>query len=386
MKRVFALALSLVAVAAAAQTAPTTPPPTDSSSTTAPAATTTAAAPNGTAPAATANNPLAKAVQARTPEEQANQSGVQLITTLDHYLGMGTFVDARYYSSLSAYLTVIPQYLFSIGKQRMVASATLRGAFEYTLPDADTGRRWSTFDTALGLSAPAFFRETALTGISFSPSIGLTIPTSLESWNAKMITAFRVGVTASRSVKTVDFRLSVSGSASIYANQFSGTSAPTGEAAQTANTTEGVTKIICRNNETYCGYAGMNPAFSFSAGGQVQWRATGSLLFYVGYTYIRGWRYAANVAVDQYTPKAVSDNGNPVARVGMGSFDRTSAYFGGSYQLNEHYSLDLGVSNVQTPYTIDPVSGKWSPRFPFLSFGTWADNATSIYFTLSAAY
>jgi hypothetical protein len=84
---------------------------------------------------------------------------------------------------------------------------------------------------------------------------------------------------------------------------------------------------------------------------------------------------------DEFTPKALDDNGNPVARVGLGSFDRTSAFFGASYQLNEHYSLDLGTSTVQTPLT--PTG---QVRFPFLSFGTWADNNTSIYFTLTAAY
>ena len=71
-----------------------------------------------------------------------------------------------------------------------------------------------------------------------------------------------------------------------------------------------------------------------------------------------------------------------MASTGYGRGDRTSAYFGGSYQLNEHYSLDLGVSTIQTPLHADNVH----VRFPFLSLGSWADNGTSIYFTLSAAY
>jgi long-subunit fatty acid transport protein len=117
------------------------------------------------------------------------------------------------------------------------------------------------------------------------------------------------------------------------------------------------------------------------AGGQVQWRATGSFLLYAGYTYIKVWRNPATETVDAYTPKANDVNGNPVAKPGAGEFDRTSAFVGASYQLNEHYSIDLGVSTIQTPLT--PTG---QVRFPFLSFGTWADNATSVYFSLYAAY
>ncbi|MBL8910306.1 MAG: hypothetical protein JNM17_06350 [Archangium sp.] len=380
MKRFSSLVLSLVAAASLAQTpapAPTTPAA-PASSDGQPAATTTAT-PNGQP--APANNPLAKAVQARTPEEQANQSGIQLITTLDHYLGMGTFVDARYYSSLTGWLTIIPQYLFGIGKQRLVASATIRLVYEYTLPDVETGRRFSWWDLAVGVSAPAFFRDTALTGIAFTPSLGLTIPSTIESINAGLIGTLRGGITASRSIKVFDFRANVSGSASVFGQPVNGYRNPTLNGGQLPTDGNGNLLLVCRPGEQLCGVSNNNTAFTISAGGQVQWRATGSLLFYVGYTYIRAWRYSANTVKDEFTPKALDSNGNPVSRVGMGSFDRTSAFFGGSYQLNEHYSLDLGVSNVQTPLT--PTG---QVRFPFLSFGTWADNATSIYFTLTAAY
>jgi len=379
-KALAALMISLLVPTAALAEDPapssTTPAPATSSATPTPAATATAAVKKDDKSA------LANAVQARTPEEQAAQSGFQLITSLDHYLGAGTFVDARYYSSLSAWLTVIPQFLFGIGKQRLVASATLRGSYEYTLPDTETGRRWSVGDISVGVSAPAFFKETKLTNIAFSPSVGLTIPTSPESWNAGLITALRAGITASRSVKTVDFRANIGASASIFGQPTSGyrnaNISGTGTVPRDSN---GNLLAVCRVGETLCGAAGNNTAFTVSAGGQVQWRATGSFLLYVGYTYFRIWRYSANPVVDQYTPQALDARGNPVAKAGLGQSDRTSAFFGGSYQLNEHYSLDLGVSNVQTPLT--PTG---QVRFPFLSLGTWADNSTSIYFTLSAAY
>lgn len=357
----------------------TTPPATSTTSTTAPAD------PSGTQaqPAATATatapkkkSALANAVQARTPEEQAKQSGFQFIVAMDHYLGAGTFVDASKYSYLAGFLTVVPQYLFGIGKQRLVASVTARVSYEYTMPDVETGRKVSWFDTRIGLSAPAVFRDTALTGIAFTPNVGLTIPTSPESWNAGMITALSVGVTMSRSVKTVDFRLIVGGSRSFYA------SAQNGVRASGARDEQGNLYMVCRAGESVCGFSNMNPAWSFNVGGQVQWRATGSLLFHAGYTFIKAWRHGATYTQDEFTPKALDENGNAVADVGLGVSDRTSAFVGASYQLNEHYSIDLGLSNVQSPLH----ANNQNVRFPFLSFGSWADNATSLYFTLTAAY
>ena len=337
------------------------------------------------APKPAANNPLANAVQARTPEEQAAQSGFQTAITLDHYLGMGTFDNPELYSSLSAWLTINPQYLFTIGKQRLVASAVLRGSYEYTLPDVDTGRRWGIFDTRLGLSAPALFKETAVTGIAFSPSAGLTIPTSLESWNAGLITSVSLGLTASRSVGTVDFRASVSAGRAFYGQPYNGRRNPTATTPTAAEPRDSNNNLlqVCRPGELFCAAANNNLAWSGSASLSVQWRATGSFLLYAGYTYIYSWREAAtNDPNDPYTPRALDSQGNPVARAGYGRGDRTSSYFGGSYQLNEHYSIDLGVSTIQTPLFND----NQHVRFPFLSFGSWADNGTSIYFTLSAAY
>jgi hypothetical protein len=364
--------------AGAQQTAPSGTSATSSdSSSSAPAAPSSTSTPATAAPAVTKKkNALANAVQARTPEEQANQSGFQFIVALDHYLGAGTFVDASKYSYLSAFLTVIPQYLFGIGKQRLVASATARLAYEYTMPDNETGRKFSPMDTRIGLSAPALFRDKAYTGIAFTPNVGLTIPSSLESWNAGLITAINVGLVMSRSVKTVDFRMAVGGSRAFY------TSAQSGVRASDARDENGNLYVVCRSGEPVCGFSNMNPAWSFNIGGQVQWRATGNLLFYMGYTFFKTWRHAATSTLDEFTPKARDANGNPVAAVGLGQQDRTSAFFGASYQLNEHYSLDLGVSTIQSPLHDNGVN----VRFPFLSFGAWANNSTNIYFTLTAAY
>jgi opacity protein-like surface antigen len=325
---------------------------------------------------ASSTTALANAVRARTPEEQATQSGFQLQLGLDHALGLGTFVNESLYASLAASLSVSPIYLFRLGKQRLVASASFRASYEYTLPDAETGRRTQVSDTRLGLSAPAVFRDTKYTGIAFSPGVSLALPTSLESWNAGLITSLGVSVTASRSVGPVDFRLSLSGSRGIFANPYNGVR---NTSATDAN---GHLLVVCHNrDDTYCGFSNWNTAWGLSVGGGVQWRVTGSLLLQLGYSFSKSWRYGATSSVDDYTPKTLESNGNPAARTGLGQADRTSASLAASYQINDHYSLDLGIQTVQSPLT---ATGQ--VRFPFLSFGSWADNSSSLFFSLGAAY
>jgi hypothetical protein len=318
------------------------------------------------------SNPLAEAVLARTPEEQANQSGFQFGIGLDHYLGMGTFVDPQQYASFSAMLTVAPTYLFSVGKQKLVASGTFRMAYEYSLPDAETGRRTQVIDTRFGLSAPAVFRE-PLSKIAVTPSLALTVPTSLESWNAGLITNVSLGVAVTRSFfQALDLRLSVGGSRAFYA------SAQNATPASSTRDEQGHLIAIGRANEPFVNFTGWNPAWSFSVGGVIQWRATGSILISASYTYAKTWRY--NTGLDQFSPAALDALGNRVVRAG-GEVDRTIAAVGISYQMNEHYSLDFGLYTLQTPLT--PTG---QVRFPFLSAGTLADNAASLYLSLSAYY
>lgn len=327
------------------------------------------------------DNPLANAVQARTPEEQALQSGFQFISVIDTYLGAGTFVDSQQYSYLASSVMIIPQYLFGIGKQRLVASATVRGVYEFTLPDVETGRKFTFVDTRIGVSAPAVFRDAKYTGIAFTPSLGLTLPTSPESFNAGMITMLNLGLTMSRRLGPIDLRAVVSGSRGFFGQPFNGVRNPTLNGGATPTDANGNATVICRPGEAFCGFSNWNTAWMMSVGGQAQWRATGSLLFFAGYTYIKAWREGATFEVDEHTAKALDANGNPVAKTGYGEFDRTSAFFGASYQLSDHYNLDLYVFTVQNPLT--PTG---QVRFPFLSFGTWADNATSFTFSLTAAY
>lgn len=331
---------------------------------------------------------LANAVQARTPEEQANQSGFQFFASLDHWLGSGTFVDPTMYSYLAAQLSIQGVYLFGIKGKRFAATLTGRVTFEYTMPDNNSARRVDTADTRLGLSAPAIFRTPKFgpfSGLALTPSLGLFVPTSLASFNNGMIANLGVGLAATTRVKMFDLRVNVGGSRGFFTRTQSGAVLPRDGNGLLQRDSSGNQVGILRPGEGFLP-AGNNTSWSANIGGSVQFRATDSLMFYASYTYVYAWRFDVNSTneADQFTSSRLDSNGNPVAENGAGRFDRTMASFGLSYQLNEHYSLDFGVSTIQLP--LININGTWQPRFPFLSVGTWADNSTTAYFTLTAAY
>ena len=240
----------------------------------------------------------------------------------------------------------------------------------------ETGRRLQFQNIRLGVSAPAVFRE-KVSGVSLSPSLGLTLPASQEAFSSGLITSVSLGLGLSRSIKSFDLRATVSGSRGLFTSAMNAIKNP----GTDLRDPYGNLLFVCRANEPFCASVGMNTAWSFNVGGSLQYRVTGELMVYAGYTFSKSWGYAATDALDDATPKGVDANGNPVARVGLGQRDRTAAFFGASYQVNDHYSLDLGVQTSQTP-----LSGTGQVRFPFFAFGGLADNASQLFFSLAAAY
>jgi hypothetical protein len=333
-------------------------------------------------------NAIANAVQARTPEEQANQSGFQFAFGLDHFLGTGTFVNPQLYASLVGAPSFSATYLFGVKGVRLAASARVSAFYEYTLPDTPNGRRFFPQDTRLSVVAPALFRDKGPVGIAITPSLSAVLPTSPESWTASMIATVGAGAAVTRSVKVgtggFDFRLTLAGSYGIFGNPVNGirnvpTSAPGNRDAL------GNLIVIGRPDETFAAVNGMNPAVNGTLGGSVNWRTGGNLLLFAGYSYTRSWNYAAVTNPNDPTlPRALDSNGNPVAHSGMGGIDITRAFFGASYQLNEHYNLDLYLFTLQTPLVRQ--GDRWVPRFPIGSPIDSASNNTSIVVSLGAAY
>jgi hypothetical protein len=368
-----------------AQTAPATPPP---------------AAPAGgdkkdpKAVAASAQpqqgqqqNALANAVQARTPEEQANQSGFQFAFGLDHFLGTGTFVNPQLYASLVGAPSFSATYLFGIKGVRLAASARVSAFYEYTLPDTMNGRRFFPQDTRVSVVAPALFRE-KVTGIALTPSLLAILPTSPESWTAGMISTVGGGVAVTRSVKAgkggFDFRINASGSFGLFTGATGGVRnlPPTAPGNRDAL---GNLIVIGRPDEMFATSTGANPLFNGTLGGGVNWRTGGNLLLFAGFSYTRSWNQAVvNDPNDRTLPQGTESGGFQVGRAGLGGFDVTRAFLGASYQLNEHYNIDLYAFTLQTPLV--NVNGAWVPRFPIGSFIDSATNNTSLVVSLGAAY
>jgi len=395
-----ALLLSLVVPALAFADGASTPPaPTNSSET--PVAQTAPAAPAPAAPAAPAadkkdekkadqpqqGNAIANAVQARTPEEQAKQSGFQFAFGLDHYIGTGTFVNPEYYASLTAAPSVSATYLFHPGGVTMAASGRVIAYYEYTLPDTPNGRRFFPQDLRFGLSAPSIFKDKALTGIGLTPSIGLIIPATPESFTAGMITSLSAGLAATRSVNagvagSFDFRLSGGFSKGIYTRASGGIDKP--NAAQVTRDTLGNAVLVCRETDGQCASNGANPNFSLSVGGNMNWRVGGNFVVYAGYSYSHTFKEALAATNDPTLPPALDSNGVQVGRGGLGNADLTRTFLGVSYQLNEHYNFDIYGYTEQSPLV--RKGDAWAVRFPIGSFDNPASNNTSLVVSLGAAY
>lgn len=389
MKLLLAVAITTFATASWAASTDQRPEPAPNSNpvaqAAAPAAAATAAPAPAPAPTTVTGEAQPTVVQSgntetseiiHTVEEEAARSGFQIGADLDHWLGTGTFINPNYYASFTGALSVSPAYSFKVGGVNLRASALGRLIYEYTLPDNPTGRRIAPWDIRLGLSAPAVWKE-KLTGIAVSPSIGLTIPTSPESWQAGLITSASAGVSLSRSVGMFDFSASVSGSHGFFTNPQNNLKAPNQKDLQNNLV------VVCRTGESVCNSPGMNTEWVVSTGGNVNWRITSALIFSVSYSYIHYWAYG--LPVDQYSPQTVDSNGHPVA-VGQGQADRTFGVFGLGYDLSDHYNVSVSASTIQTPRTMGANGQAGSFRFPFWAFGNAADNSTTVNFTLSAQY
>jgi hypothetical protein len=243
--------------------------------------------------------------------------------------------------------------------------------WEYTQPDTDNGRRLSPFDTRLGLAAPQIFRE-KFTGIGFTPSLGITIPTSPESWQAGLVTAVSLGLGMFRSIGRFDLQASVGMGKNFQTSTINGVRASDRKDAQ------GNSLCLARPGEAYCSVLGNNTNFSFNVSGGVNFHVTDEFWIIGSYQFIKAWRYAQ--PIDEFTPKTIDSNGATVADA-VGVADRYSAYIGLSYQLDAHYSLSLGLYTLAVPKTSDNKAFRF-PLWP----NNQADNVTSVNFTVSAAF
>lgn len=344
---------------AAAAPAPATPAPT-------PAA---APEPVQTSPAAV------EVVSQTSEEEQEEKSGFRIGVSLDHSMGQGTLVAPEYSSYVAGALVIAPSYGFNVRDFKLSASARASVGWEYTLPDSATGRRITYSDIRLGLAAPALYKE-SFTGISVSPSIGLSVPISLESLHASTITVVSANVGLSRAFGNLSLKYRLGASRGIHG------SGQRLESRSNARDPFGNLIFLCRTDEEFCGTTGNNTAWSLSNSLGADYQVTEKLSVSASLGVSNSWKYAVVDEADEFTPKALDSNGNPVAHAGMGRGDRLSGSLGVSYAITDRYSVSAGMGTEGPPKTKDNKNF----RFPFFDFVSGPDNLTSYSVTFSANF
>jgi hypothetical protein len=355
----------------------------------APAATATAA-PNATpAPAATTEK---KASASMTAEELEEQSGFGLGVDLDNTMAASTFMagtvddQGRYVCETCAYaggsLGVSGRYTGKLAGIKLSVSARWGISLEYTRPDNETGRRFSHSDLRLGLSAPGI-AKIPVVDITISPSIGISVPLTAESWNSGLILGASAGLGLNRSWKYVSVGLSGNVSHGFY-------TATANYGVQPGNIftpkdAEGRNTLLCRTGESICSINGMNPLLGIGGNLNVSIRPTDALSFGISYGLGHTWKYAVTDTRDEYTADTLDSNGNYAAHVGTGHSDRMTTNISASYSFTDNLAASLYLQNSQSPRMIDG-SGQWAFRFPFADLATPASGTTAFGLTLSGNF
>ena len=332
------------------------------------------------APAAPTTTATTVAGSATLEQKQAASQGFSISIDLDHMLGTGTFYNPNLYASLVAVLVLAPRYSFKVKDISLAVSALARASYEYTLPDNGNGRRLTPYDTRLTFSAPSLSKG-GVTGITITPSISYVIPTSFESFNSTLIGSLSAGLSLSRSLWKFDFNLVGSASRGFHRNQMNAIAAQNKEDEAITASQVGQATVVSRVGEKYSDSFGMNNAWGASVAATVNFRATDELSFSAGYTYIHSWRYTLGKNAD-----GTCDPQTAAHASCAGEADKTLATFSANYQLNDHYGVSLGAGTLQLPRNPGAGGATGGFRFPFWALDNGPTNATSISFTLSAAY
>jgi hypothetical protein len=318
-----------------------------------------------------------------TPEQLAKLQGFFFSASVDQYMGLGTLVDPAHYANIGTWVNAFISYRkrimghsFSLGVQPFGLTGI---TYEYTMPDNPTGRRVVSSDARMSLSMPALYKS-AFSGVTVTPSVNLTFPTTPESWHAGLITRVGVGLSMDRvwdiPMGQLETYFSGIGSFGIF--------------TRTANVTPAVGAVdqdhhhidLGRPGEIYSDNAGNNPAIAAQASLGVTWLATSYFFVSTGYTIIGSWRYPVTNMVDQYTAMCSTTTGQSCANAGMTLVPLQSASVSVAVNLSDVMSLSAYI------YNYAPL---WSPaqngvRNPWVDATGLPNNNTIVGLSLAATY
>jgi hypothetical protein len=357
------LIVSLAPVAQGAAPAPTPPSSAEPGSPTGPNT-----VPTSSSPAATTT------VTAKGDEEKEAKVGFHLEVELGHSVTTATFLAPERHENefVGADLSLVPSYSFEVRGIKLMGNVSAAISYEYTLPDNETARRVEWKDLRFGLSAPGLYKN-EFTGISFSPTVSLTAPITMESWVATTITSLGVSLSAKRSIGPVGVSLGVNGSKAFHLSPLNALRAAGTDA-------QGHLIQVRRPDDPFAAVNSTNASGSIGVSLGLSFQPTEELSLAARYSLSKSFKYHV-AGADEFTPRGTRANGEPIAVTGVATSDRSTFDISAGYALTERYSISLGLATGQSP-----VDGQGRVRFPFFSTGNAALGVTSINLGLSAAF
>jgi hypothetical protein len=279
-----------------------------------------------------------------TPEQLASLTGWSFAVWSEQAASHALLVPgAAFLGSATGSLGLQPRFNFrGPGGMRLVASAAASLSFEYTPPNAPTGRRLDWSDLRLSLSAPVVVREPR-TGLGVTPSVSLTLPTSLPSLFSNTLAVLGAGVSLNRNLQEGRWVLTygLSGSRGLHARAEGGP-AP---GAALPRDPEGVPLFLCRAGAESCAGLGLNSPWMLSNRLGALFLPSERWFLSAGASLAHVWSYAAAEAADPFT--------SPHARPGMGRSDLLSLSAGAGLNLSAQWSLSAGFSFAGLPLSRD---------------------------------
>jgi hypothetical protein len=297
------------------------------------------------------------ATLAAATEKKADRKPFRVGLSLGNSMGSGTFTGESYFAYVASSLTVSPSYAFEVGGVKLGASANASANYEYTQPNNSLGRHFNWGDVGLGLAAANLYKN-ELTGISISPNVGLTLPTSRESWWRGSITTLSGGLGIGRQFGKLNLGGRLGASKTFYS-----------EVTQTLSDRQRSRRddlenqiFICRSDQQSCGLRGVPSLWALSGGVNASYQVLEKLGLSIGLNLSKRYAYAVADGPDEFTSRGIDSNGNPVA-THAGTADTMMGSLGVSYKVTDAISASFGMATGQTPKTAD---GKRF-RFPWYS-------------------
>ncbi len=264
---------------------------------------------------------------------------------LGTFLGAGTFVDPRIFAYAGLFTSVSAGWGFDVGRVHLRPSAQFGLGSQLTLPDTEQTSRFSASPIALSLAAPNLLDE-PVTGLRLTPAVGLTIPTSLG--RSIPLTAFSLAVQLERRFGPIEVGLRSQAAKPLYAEY----------------------PPVCR----LCAIDAQPRVNWFWTNGlQAEGWFNDALSLGASYAWNIAWGFP--VPSNQVSSALRDPNGNFLSPTFVSASHTVTGRVFFNWAITRFIGASLDLSTTQPPFSVDR-DGVQRVRFPFLSLGTWANNAT----------